>query len=70
MCGRVGAVLGLAPRNAEDVVPDGDTSPVNPPAPIVAALVITVIGTIVLGVFPDLVARFGDIDSLTGAFGR
>jgi NADH-quinone oxidoreductase subunit N len=50
-------------------VPDGDTSPVNPPAPVVAALVITVIGTIVLGVFPDLVARFGDIDSLTGAFG-
>jgi NADH-quinone oxidoreductase subunit N len=50
-------------------VPDGDTSPVKPPAPVVAALVITVIGTIVLGVFPDLVARFGDIDSLTGAFG-
>jgi NADH-quinone oxidoreductase subunit N len=50
-------------------VPDGDTSPVNPPAPVVAALVITVIGTIVLGVFPNLVARFGDINSLTGAFG-
>jgi len=50
-------------------VPDGDTSPVNPPAPVVAALGITVIGTIVLGVLPNLVARLGDIDSLTGAFG-
>ena len=49
--------------------PDGDMSPVNPPAPVVAALGITVIGTIVLGVFPNLVARFGDINSLTGAFG-
>lgn len=50
-------------------VPDGDTSPIDPPAPVVAAIGITVIGTIVLGVLPNLVARFGDIDSLTGAFG-
>ena len=49
-------------------VPDGDMSPVNPPAPVVAALGITVIGTIVLGVLPNLVARLGDLQSLTGAF--
>jgi len=48
--------------------PDGDMSPVNPPAPVVAAVGITVIGTIVLGVLPNLVARLGNIDSLTGAF--
>ena len=40
-----------------DEAPDGDTSPVKPPAPVVAALAITVIGTIVLGVLPNLVAR-------------
>jgi NADH-quinone oxidoreductase subunit N len=51
-----------------DEVPDGDTSPVNPPAPIVAALAITVIGTIVVGVLPNIVARVGALDALTGAF--
>ena len=53
-----------------DDVPDGDTSPVNPPAPIVAALAITVIGTIVVGVLPNIVARVGALDALTGAFDR
>jgi NADH-quinone oxidoreductase subunit N len=51
-----------------DEAPDGDTSPVRPPAPIVAALAITVLGTIVLGVLPNLIARVGAIDALTGAF--
>ena len=51
-----------------DDVPDGDTTPVNPPAPIVAALAITVIGTIVVGVLPNIVARVGALDALTGAF--
>jgi NADH-quinone oxidoreductase subunit N len=51
-----------------DEAPDGDTSPVNPPAPIVAALAITAIGTIVVGVLPNIVARVGAIDALTGAF--
>jgi hypothetical protein len=32
-----------------------------------AALVITAAGTIVLGVLPDLVSRFGDLQTLTGA---
>ncbi len=47
--------------------PDGDTSPVTVPRPIVTALGITAIGTIVLGVLPGLVARFGDLQDLTGA---
>jgi NADH-quinone oxidoreductase subunit N len=51
-----------------DEVPDGDTTPVNPPAPIIAALAITVIGTIVVGVLPNIVARVGALDALTGAF--
>jgi NADH-quinone oxidoreductase subunit N len=51
-----------------DEAPDGDTSPVNPPAPVVAALAITVVGTIVVGVLPNIVARVGAIDALTGAF--
>lgn len=48
--------------------PDGDVSPVNPPAPIVAAVAISVMGTLVLGVLPNLVARVGALDALTGAF--
>ena len=51
-----------------DEAPDGDASPVNPPAPVVAALAITVIGTIAVGVLPNLVARVGALDALTGAF--
>lgn len=52
-----------------DDAPDGDTSPVVTPSPIVAALGITVAGTIVLGVLPGLVARFGDLQDLTNAAG-
>lgn len=51
-----------------DDAPDGDTTPIVTPAPIVAALVITVAGTIVVGVLPNLVARVGALDALTGAF--
>ena len=50
-----------------DDAPDGDTSPVVTPQPIVAALAITVIGTIVVGVYPRLVAGFGNLSDLTGA---
>jgi NADH-quinone oxidoreductase subunit N len=52
-----------------DDVPDGDTTPITPPAPIVAALGITVLGTLLVGVFPGLLARFGEINDLTGALG-
>ena len=51
-----------------DDVPDGNTAPINPPSPIVAALAITVIGTIAVGVYPRLVAGFGNVQDLTGAF--
>ncbi len=50
-----------------DEAPDGDVTPVRPPAPIVAALCLTAVGTIVLGVLPNLVARFGNLSDLTGA---
>jgi len=47
--------------------PDGDTAPVITPAPIAAALAITGVGTLVLGVLPGLVMRFADLQDLTGA---
>ena len=49
--------------------PDGDVTPIVTPQPVVAALAITGIGTVVLGVLPGLVLRFADLDDLTGAFG-
>lgn len=58
---RVLRVVWMAPA------PDGDTTPVVVPPPVAAALGITAIGTIVLGVLPGLVLRFGDIRDLTGA---
>jgi NADH-quinone oxidoreductase subunit N len=51
-----------------DEAPDGDTSPVDTPAPVAAALAITVVGTLVVGVLPNIVARVGAVDALTGAF--
>jgi NADH-quinone oxidoreductase subunit N len=51
-------------------VPDGDVTPIRTPSSVQAALVITCGATIVLGVLPDLVARFGDLADLTGALGR
>lgn len=52
-----------------DDAPDGDTAPIHTPQPIMAALGITVVGTIVVGVLPGLVARFGELQDLTGALG-
>jgi NADH-quinone oxidoreductase subunit N len=52
-----------------DDAPDGNTAPINPPQPIVAALAITVIGTIAVGVYPRLVAGFGELSDLAGALG-
>jgi len=51
-------------------VPDGDETPIKPPTSLWAALGITAAATIVLGVLPGLVMRFGDLQSLTGALGR
>ena len=53
-----------------NAVPDGDVTPVVTPPPVVAALAITGVGTVVLGVLPGLVLRFADLDDLTGALGR
>ena len=50
-------------------VPDGDTSKIDVPQPIWAALGICGVGTLVLGVFPSIVLRFADLPDLTGAFG-
>jgi len=53
-----------------DDAPDGDTAPINTPQPIVAALGITIIGTIAVGVYPRLVAGFGELQDLQNAIGR
>lgn len=47
--------------------PDGDETPIKVQAPVVAALALTGLGTLVFGVLPGLVARFGDIGGLAGA---
>ena len=52
-----------------DEVPDHDMTPIKPAAPISAAILITVVGTLIIGVFPGLLARFGEINDLTGALG-
>jgi NADH-quinone oxidoreductase subunit N len=49
--------------------PDGDESPIRLPGSLVGALAITGAATLVLGVFPGLVTRFGQLTDLTGAFG-
>ena len=49
-----------------DEAPDGDTSPINTPSPIKAALGLTLVGTLVVGVYPQSVANFGDLEDLTG----
>jgi NADH-quinone oxidoreductase subunit N len=51
-------------------VPDGDITPIKVPSAIQASLVLSVGATIVLGVVPGLVARYGDLADLTGALGR
>ena len=51
-------------------VPDGDTTPIRTPASLQAALAITAAATVVFGVLPGLISRYGDLTDLTGAFGR
>jgi NADH-quinone oxidoreductase subunit N len=45
-------------------VPDGDRTPVRVPAPLVTALGITAAVVIVIGVYPQAFAEFGDLASL------
>jgi len=47
--------------------PDGDVTPVRTPPSLAAALGITGVATLVLGILPQLVLRFGDLQDLTGA---
>jgi NADH-quinone oxidoreductase subunit N len=47
--------------------PDGDVAPIKVPQNLVAALGITVLATLVLGVVPNLVLRFGDLSGLVGS---
>jgi NADH-quinone oxidoreductase subunit N len=50
--------------------PDGDVSPIAVPQSLVLALGLTTVTTIVLGVIPQAVLRYGDLGSFTGAVGR
>ena len=49
--------------------PNGETTAVRTPSSLVAALTITVIGTLVFGILPGTIMLFGDLVDLTGAFG-
>jgi NADH-quinone oxidoreductase subunit N len=51
-------------------VPDGDITPIKVPSGLQAALVISIATTVLLGVLPGLVSRYGDLADLTGALGR
>jgi NADH-quinone oxidoreductase subunit N len=50
-------------------VPDGDTTAVRVPSSLAAALGITAVATLLLGLLPGAVMRFGDLADLTGALG-
>ena len=49
---------------------DGDVAPIRVPQPLTLALGLTVVTTIVIGVIPQVVLRYGDLGSFTGALGR
>ncbi|MFM8266547.1 MAG: NADH-quinone oxidoreductase subunit N [Ilumatobacteraceae bacterium] len=51
-------------------VPEGTPTRTDVPAPVWASLALCAGGTVVMGVLPGLVARFGDLADLTGAVGR
>jgi len=49
---------------------DGDVSPIQVPQPLVLSLGLTLVATIVIGVIPQVVLRYGDLGSFTGALGH
>jgi NADH-quinone oxidoreductase subunit N len=51
-------------------VPDGDTTPVRVPQPLAVALAITVAATMLMGVLPQVILRFGDLGNFVGAVGK
>ena len=49
--------------------PHGETTAVRTPSSLVAAMAITGVATVVIGVLPGVVTRFGDLGDLSRAFG-
>jgi NADH-quinone oxidoreductase subunit N len=49
---------------------DGDVAPIRVPQPLTLALGLTVVTTIVIGVIPQVVLRYGDLGSFTDALGK
>jgi NADH-quinone oxidoreductase subunit N len=47
-------------------VPDGDRTRVSVPASLAAAVALCAVGTVVIGVLPNIIARFGDLASFVG----
>ena len=45
-------------------MPDGDTARIRVPTPLAAALAITAVSVIAIGVYPQVFARLGDLASL------
>ena len=50
--------------------PHDDTTPIKVGAPIVAALALTGVLTMLFGVLPGIIAKFGNLSDLAGAFGH
>ena len=47
--------------------PDGDVAPIRVPQPLTLALGLTAVATLVIGVIPQVVLRYGDLGSFTEA---
>ena len=45
-------------------VPDEDRTPITVPAPLAAALGLTAVAVVAIGVYPQAVARLGDLAQL------
>jgi NADH:ubiquinone oxidoreductase subunit 2 (subunit N) len=45
-------------------VPDGDRTPIRVPASLQAALALTVLVVVVIGIYPQFFAHLGDVASL------
>jgi NADH-quinone oxidoreductase subunit N len=50
--------------------PEGDTSPIKVPGSLQAALALCASLTLLFGVLPGIVAKFGNLSDLAGAFGH
>ena len=53
--------LNVARQMWFEPTPDGDTSPVRVPPPLVSALAICAVATVAIGVVPGIVLHFGDL---------